>query len=289
MDPYDVIAMFDDVKLTITQMKTVKQYLRRCLGNQVCIPDYKVRAEFTKELVMQEYGSYSYLSEKAKYEKKRPEQIDHWSYDPALQLCSEVETLINQRGVRHGLTHCPTARGVGWNVLVGVDHGLGAWRCHTNITTHSADYQRHFQDQENHEKRRSHCESRYHTCHSANVTCKKDAPVVLEETVARTLDAGWKIIKDSQLVFLWNTKEECVVDKMVPKNWETITLTALDGLMQLASEDGKEMLKLGVDFNDCHITLCIPQVMLLVVGDLAFLQMLSGNMGHVVGGAFIVI
>jgi hypothetical protein len=49
------------------------------------------------------------------------------------------------------------------------------------------------------------------------VTCKKDAHVVLEETVARTLDAGWEIIKDSQLVVLWNTKEECDVAKMVPK------------------------------------------------------------------------
>jgi hypothetical protein len=41
---------------------------------------------------MPEYGSYSYLSEKAKEEKKRLEQIGHWSYDPVMQLCSEVET-----------------------------------------------------------------------------------------------------------------------------------------------------------------------------------------------------
>jgi hypothetical protein len=279
MDPYGVIAVFDDANVTITQMKTIKQYLRHCLGNRVFIPDYKVRAEFTKELVMPEYGSYSYLSENAKEEKKLPEQIDHWSYDPALQLCSEVETLINQRGARHGLTHYPTACGVGWNVIVGADHGLGAWRCHTKIMNHSAEYQRHFQDQTKHEKRRSHSESGYHTCQSANVMCKKDAPAVLEETVARTLNAGWKIIKDSQLVVLWNTKKECAVAKMVLKIWGTVTLTALDGLTQLASEDGKETLKLGVAFNDCHITLCIPQVTLLVVGDLAFFAHALGKHG----------
>jgi hypothetical protein len=42
----------------------------------------------------------------------------------------------------------------------------------------------------------------------------------------------------------------------------------LDGKKQITSVDGKETLKLGVDFKDCHITLCIPQVTLLVVGDL---------------------
>jgi hypothetical protein len=79
MDPYDVFAMFDDDNVTITQMKTIKQYLRCCVGNRVFIPDYRVCAEFRKELVMPEYGSHSYLSEKAKEEKKRPEQIYYWS------------------------------------------------------------------------------------------------------------------------------------------------------------------------------------------------------------------
>jgi hypothetical protein len=87
VDQYDVIEMFDDANVTITQMKTIKQY---CLGNRVFISDYKVRAEFTKGLMMPEYGSYYYLSEKVKEAKNRPEQIDHWSYDPALQICSKV-------------------------------------------------------------------------------------------------------------------------------------------------------------------------------------------------------
>jgi hypothetical protein len=58
------------------------------------------------------------------------------------------------------------------------------------------------------------------------VTCKKDAPVVLEEKVDRTFDAGWKSIKEIHLVVLWNTKEECSVAKMVPKMCGTVTLTA---------------------------------------------------------------
>jgi hypothetical protein len=66
MDPYDFIAMFINANVTITQMKTIKQYLRRCLGNGVFISDYKVWAEFTKELVMPEYGSYSYLYKNAR-------------------------------------------------------------------------------------------------------------------------------------------------------------------------------------------------------------------------------
>jgi hypothetical protein len=53
---------------------------------------------------------------------------------------------------------------------------------------------------------------------------------------------------------------------MVPKIWGTFTLMASDGLTQLASEDGTYTLKRGIDFNDLHITRCIPQVTLRVVG-----------------------
>jgi hypothetical protein len=49
------------------------------------------------------YGSYTYLEEKAKEEKKHPENSDHWLYNVADQLSSEVETIINQKGQQHGL------------------------------------------------------------------------------------------------------------------------------------------------------------------------------------------
>jgi hypothetical protein len=73
-----------------------------------------------------------------------PERIEHWTYNPAAQLCSEVETLISQKGTAHGLKSYKTLKGVGWNVLVGVDHSLGACWCHTKVMAHNTDYQCHF-------------------------------------------------------------------------------------------------------------------------------------------------
>jgi hypothetical protein len=39
MDAYDLIAMFDDANATLSQQRTIKQYLRRCFGNKLFIPD----------------------------------------------------------------------------------------------------------------------------------------------------------------------------------------------------------------------------------------------------------
>jgi hypothetical protein len=63
--------------------------------------------------------------------------------------------------------------------------------------------------------------------------------------------------------------------------WGTITLRPAG-----ASEDRNDTIKLVIDWQ---INLCIPHVTLLVVGNLAFFQMHLGNMGLVVGGAFVVI
>jgi hypothetical protein len=78
MDAYDVISMFDDANAKLSQQRTIKQYLWRCFGNKLFIPDYKVRNDVSHNLSMPKYGNMEYLSEKAKLENNRPELIDHW-------------------------------------------------------------------------------------------------------------------------------------------------------------------------------------------------------------------
>jgi hypothetical protein len=149
---------------------------------------------------MPKYESYSFLSDKAKAENKRPEQIDHWSYNVADQLYSEVETVIKQKGPKRGLLSYNMASGHGWNILIGADQGFGAWWCHTKVCTHSPAPKRRFQKQSKHENHHTQSDSGYRIFQSANIMCKKDAPIVLEKTVATPLDDGSRKIKNSQLV-----------------------------------------------------------------------------------------
>jgi hypothetical protein len=68
--------MLDDANVTISQMRTIKQYLRRCFGNKLFIPDYKIRDDVARNLTMPNYGTMPYMSQTAKEEKKLPEAID---------------------------------------------------------------------------------------------------------------------------------------------------------------------------------------------------------------------
>jgi hypothetical protein len=123
-------------------------------------------------------------------DNKRPGQIDQWSHNMMDQLNSEVETILNDKGPKHGLASYNTASGHGWNILVGVDHGLGDWRCHTKGCTHSPDRQGRFRNQLKHEKRHTQSDSGYCIFQLANIMCNNDAPIVLEKTAAKPLDDG---------------------------------------------------------------------------------------------------
>jgi outer membrane cobalamin receptor len=70
IDPYNAIAMFDDMNVTTYQMKTTKQYSLRCFGNKLFIPDYKIRDHVARNLKMPNYGIMHYTSQKTNEEKK---------------------------------------------------------------------------------------------------------------------------------------------------------------------------------------------------------------------------
>jgi hypothetical protein len=58
-----------------------------------------------------------------------------------------------------------------------------------------------------------------------------------------------------------------------------VSLFEMEGEAVLNSEDSKETMTLGIPFNSCDTTLCITQVTLIVVGDLAFFVDALGKHG----------
>jgi hypothetical protein len=114
---------------------------------------------------------------------------------------------------------------------------------------------------------------------AAHITCKKDHPTVIQNTVAKKLDEGYAFIKRSQMVVVLNAAEERSIVKAVPKDWGTIQLANEDGMAVLASEGGLSTLRMRVPFTNVAITLHVPQLTLLVVVDLAFFADALGKHG----------
>jgi hypothetical protein len=102
---------------------------------------------------------------------------------------------------------------------------------------------------------------------------------VIQNTVAKKLDEGYVCIKRSQLVVVWNAAEERSIVKAVPKDWGTIQLANDDGMTVLVSEGGLSTLRMRFPFTNVAITLHVPQLTLLVVGDLDFFVDALGKHG----------
>jgi hypothetical protein len=105
-------------------------------------------------------------------------------------MYEEIECEVNKNGAKHGLNPYETHHRCGWTITIGAYHFKGAWRCHTKINTDSPSHQRRFQNQAQFLKRATYGESRFHVANTANITCKKDHPDVVRNTVAKKLDDG---------------------------------------------------------------------------------------------------
>jgi hypothetical protein len=202
MDPYDAVVMFDKANLKLSQQGVVKKHLQSKCGKKLFIPDYKFRDAVTKNIRPPHYGVYEYMSADAILKKQRQEKVNYWAYNTAEAVCNDVEAMVNELGDVSSLADYQTHKGLGWVILLRADNGKGAWRCHTKLYTHSAAYRRQFQDARKFKKHITSHESGARLDQVAHITCKKDHPLVLENTVTTYLDASFATTKSSQLVVL---------------------------------------------------------------------------------------
>jgi hypothetical protein len=87
-----------------------------------------------------------------------------------------------------------------WNVFVGDDHGQGAWQSHMKLYTCSPEF-RHICNSQAKEKIHRSDKCGYFIFNNSHMDCKKDHPSVLENTVAKDLDASYESLMVSQMVF----------------------------------------------------------------------------------------
>jgi hypothetical protein len=108
--------MFDNLNLTLSQRRTIKQHLRQCFGNKHFILDYKIRDDVVHNLTMTNYGTM----------QKRLGAIDFWCQDVVQKMCEEIKSEVNKKGSKHVLNPYETHRGRGWTITIGAYHGKGA-------------------------------------------------------------------------------------------------------------------------------------------------------------------
>jgi hypothetical protein len=98
-------------------------------------------------------------------------------------------------------------------------------------------------------------------------------------TLAKKIDESFSQIRKSQIVVVWNSSDERSSAKVMPKKWGMIQLTNVDGLARLTSKNGGSCIELNFPFDDCSITLRVPELTLLIVGNLDFFADAIGKHG----------
>jgi hypothetical protein len=91
-----------------------------------------------------------------------------------------------------------------------------------------------------------------------------------------------RLCKKSQIVVIWNSKEENSVSKVMSKRRGVVRLDNKDGSAILMSQSRGSVIPFDMPFDDCEVTLRTPQLTLLIVGDLSFLADAFGK--HVMCG-----
>ena len=133
MDEVTAGTMWSDAQITLYQQQKILKYMRYSFGSNVMIPETTVR-QMGVGYVPPEFGIYNYL----KTPSAKPEKCNYWTRSlPALLKQSTQQLLQEQGGKRsatssayknHTLQSYHIGNKLGWELIIGADHGKGAWR-----------------------------------------------------------------------------------------------------------------------------------------------------------------
>jgi hypothetical protein len=138
MSPHAAHAMWTAANININQQKIIKRYIREYLGPHVFITDSGLIEMAGKRQFKPTFSSYVYVSDEKAKHNERGELTKGWHRDSAKLLLAEVEGQLNEAKSDAGFKPYGTADDKeDWTVVVGADHGQGAWRSNMKVYTHS--------------------------------------------------------------------------------------------------------------------------------------------------------
>jgi hypothetical protein len=174
-------------------------------------------------------------------------------------------------------------------LLIGADHGVGAWRSHIKVFTKGPSERRLFHEKTLLAQKEASPERGFRVLQTAEIYCRKDDPVVLTSTVTQCLDDGYDLLIGSQLLVLVCKKRGVREPMFIPRNASEMTIvsspssrmgmleqvyvqykvTGGDGVASFATYF-REVSTLMVLAEDTIIALTVPYFCLFVTGDLSF-------------------
>ena len=289
MDEVTAGAMWSDAQITLYQQRKLLKYMRYSFGSKVMIPETTVR-QMGVGYVPPEFGIYNYQ----KTPSTKPEKCNYWTRSlPTLLKQSTEQLLQEQCGKRsatsaayknHTLKPYLIGNKLGWELIVGADHGKGAWR--SVVKVYHADYPtRRAQEEERKicwTDKRMDDERGYFLLRNGHIDCKKDNEEILRNTVMCKMREDFtKILSSRMLGLEINSQFEVFLISKYSQNIKVVSKNHKSCVSyEIADIKHKLATKIVDETNlPCGAEICldIPQFTLYFTGDLAFYADILGK------------
>jgi hypothetical protein len=227
MNEYDVAAIIDVARLKIWQWRKIHQGIRYFMDlPKVSVEEKRLR-RLGADCGLITHGTYHY-SDPANPGKVK-ELVRYWTKDPVVELLQSLQGMVNGY-----LLHPADIQYI--HVVQSGDHGKNKFRFATKVVVGMNDG----------------------TTYSdvfglADVDCKKDHPIILEETIMPVLVEGINKMHDSEILFYYTTDDD------------TSDEEATSFSLSLGVKEG----------DDAHTISIKPNI--LHAGDLSYLAFIMGK------------
>jgi hypothetical protein len=115
-------------------------------------------------------------------------------------------------------TVCNNQKKLGTTLLIGADHGVGAWRSHIKVFTKGPSEIRLFHEKTPLAQKEALPERGFRVLQTAELYCRKDDPLLLTSTVNQCLEDVYDRLIGSQLLVLLCKKRGAREPMFLPRN-----------------------------------------------------------------------
>jgi hypothetical protein len=197
MDATNAAAMWSDANVNITQQRIIKRHLRVHFGKRLFIPEKIFSADLQRYYVPTAYGDYKFYKDGDHTQK--PEKCPYWTRDASLVVLNELTRTLDYTDPNLvSSTFSSLTNLNGCTLVAGADQGQGAWRSWIKICImSSAEVREKMATDDEFDPKKC-----YLTAQTAHITCKKDHPEILAQTVSDELSMAYEKLATSSLVFI---------------------------------------------------------------------------------------
>ena len=277
MDATNAAAMWSDANVNITQQRILKKHLKVHFGKRLFIPEKVFSSDLERFNVPTAYGEYKFYKDGDHTQK--PERCPYWTRDASLVVLNELTRLLEYSDSHLISSNFSSISATnGCTLVAGADQGQGAWRSWIKISLMSGEEVRErMGSDENFDAKKS-----YLTAQTAHITCKKDHPEILAQSVSEKLSMAYeKLVTSSLVIISMPSSPQKVKGVYLSRHSQDIKLEkdsiATDDLVLTyglsAQEDNGFSLCQSYEERypqDSVILLTIPHFNLFITGDLAY-------------------